>query len=177
MKDPMKKYLLTLILTITLVNIASAASENLKIITLKSGSTLKGKVLELTDGIYTVETSDLGRMQIPEANIISILSPQTAGSQNSTSGGSNNSQKAQIKNQVNQVQGQILSDPGLMMDLQNIFADKEVQNMLSDPKLLDDVLSYDPEKMQQNESVQDLMQNEKMQNLMEKILQTMPAQE
>ena len=49
--------------------------------------------------------------------------------------------------------------------------------MLSDPKLLDDVLSYDPEKMQQNESVQDLMQNEKMQNLMEKILKTMPAQE
>ena len=173
----MKKYLFTLILTVTLMSLASAAPQNLKIITLKSGSTLKGKVIQLKDGVYTVETSDLGLMQIPEANIISILSPQTADSQYPPSSGNNSLQKAQIKNRVDQIQESILTDPELMMDIQNIIADEEIQAMLSDPKLLNDVLSYDPEKIEQNKSAQDLMQIEKMQEFMEKILQKMPAQE
>ena len=173
----MKKYLLTFILTITLLSLASAAPKKLKIITLKGGSTLKGEVIQLKDGIYTLEILDLGRMNVPESNIQSITSSETPGSQYSQSDGSNSLQKAQVKSQVNQIQKNILSDPGLMIELQNILNDGEVKAMLSDPKLLNDVLSYDPEKIQQNDNVQDLMQNEKMQKLMEKIRQKISGQE
>ena len=173
----MKKYLLTFILTITLFNLASAAPKTLKVITLKGGSSLKGEVIQLKDGIYTLDILDLGRMNIPESDILSITSSQVPGSQYSQPGENNHPQKEQIKNQVNQIQKDILSDPGLMIELQNIINDEEVQAMLSDPKLLNDILSYDPQRIQQNNSAQDLMQNEKMQELMEKILQKTSAQE
>ena len=173
----MKKYFLTFILTICLLSLASAAPKNLKTITLEGGSILKGEVIQLKDGIYTLEILDLGRMNIPESNIQSITSSQAPSSQYSQSDGSNSLQKAQIKSQVNQIQEDILSDQGLMMDLQNILNDEEVQTMLSDPQLLNDVLSYDTEKIQQNDSVQDLIQNKKMQKLMEKISQKIPGQQ
>ena len=177
MINPMKKYLLTFILTICLLSSASAAPKELKIITLKGGSTLKGDVIQLKDGIYTLDILDIGRMNIPESNILSITSSQASSSQYSQSDGSNSLQKTQIKSQVNQIQKNILSDPGLLMELQGILKDKEVQAMISDPKLLNDVLSYDPERIQQNDNVQDLMQNEKMQKLMEKIRQKISTQQ
>jgi len=63
-----------------------------------------------------------------------------------------------------------------MIELQNIINDEEIQAMLSDPQLLNDVLSYDPEKIQQNDNAQGLMQNEKIQKLMDKIRQKIPAE-
>jgi hypothetical protein len=173
----MKKYLLTFILTISLLSLASAAPKDSKIITLKSGSTLKGKVIQLKDGIYTLEIPDLGRMDIPEANILSITSLQAPASQYSQSDGDTKLQKARLKSQVNQIQGDLLSDPEFTRDLQNIVNDKEVQSMLSDPQLLNDVLSYDPERIQQNDSVQELMKKKSIQELMEKVRQKLPAQQ
>lgn len=173
----MKKYLLTFILTVSVLSLASAAPASSKIITLKNGSILKGKVIQLKDGIYTLEIPDLGRVDIPEANILSITSPRAPSSQHSQSDGSKNLQKAELKSQVDKIQGNILSDPGLMMDLQNIIADKEIQAMLSDPRLLNDVLSYDPEKIQRNDNVQNLMQNKNMQKFMEKVRQKLPDQQ
>jgi len=172
----MKKYLLTFILTICLLSFASAAPKKVKTITLKGGSTLKGEVIQLKDGIYTLEILNIGRMNIPESKILNITSSQAPSSQHSQSDGNKSLQKAQIKNQVDQIQGDILSNPELMIELQNIINDEEIQAMLSDPQLLNDVLSYDPEKIQQNDNAQGLMQNEKIQKLMDKIRQKIPAE-
>ena len=169
----MKKTILTLFIIITFVNLSIAGPKKIQIITLKGGSVLKGKVLQLQDGIYTIDVLNLGQMSIPESNILSITStmpPEAQYQDNSVS------QKAQLKNQINQIQGGILSNPELMMDVQNILNDEEVQMMLSDPQLLNDILSYDPEKIQQNTNVQSLMQNQKMQQLMNKIQQQVPSQ-
>ena len=169
----MKKYSLILILILTLISLTTISfAQALKIITLKDGSVLKGKVVQLKNGIYTVETSNLGSINIPESNILSIASPEAVKIQQA---GGNTSQKALLKNQVQAIQGNILSDPGLMMEIQDILNDEEVKAMLSDPKLLDDVLSYDQEKIRKNDNVQNLLQNPKMQNLMNKIQQKIPA--
>lgn len=169
-----KTYLLQISLVIILIGSAAISfAQTAKIITLKDGSVLKGKVIQLDNGIYTIETSNLGSINIPEVNILSIASPEATKVQQSES---NASEKAQLKNQVQKIQGSILSDPGLMMDIQNIIKDEEVQVLLSNPKLLDDVMSYDQEKIRQNDDVQSLMQNPKIQNLMNKIQQKMPAE-
>ncbi|MBN1869719.1 MAG: hypothetical protein JW847_03985 [Candidatus Omnitrophica bacterium] len=173
----MKKYLLTLWLTLTLLNPAFANSENLKIITLKSDSTLKGKVIELREGIYTLETPDLGQIKVPESNILSIASFDASVPQDVPLDKNKEKQKLEIMGQVNQAQQDILSDPGLITDFQGLVADQEIQSLISDPKLLDDVLSYDPDRIDQNPSIQRLMQNEKIQALMLKIQQKMSGQE
>ena len=152
---------------------AVSFSQEAKTITLKDGSVLKGKVIELNSGIYTIETLNLGRVDIPESNILSIASEEAINVQQT---GSNASQKAQLQNQVQEIQGNILSDPGLMVEIQDILKDEEVQSLLSDPKLLDAVLSYDPEIIQQNDNVQDLIKNPKIQELMNKINKKMPSQ-
>jgi hypothetical protein len=168
--NSMKKHSKLFILAIALLSCATICfAQTTKVITLKDGSSLKGKVLQLSNGTYTVETSNLGRLNIPESDVLSITPLENDGT--------SNQQKTQMKNQVQAIQGSILSDPALMMELQDIVSDEEVQAMLSDPQLLNDVLSYDQQKIQENDNVQDLMQNEKIQNLMKKIYQKMPAEE
>jgi len=161
---------------ITLLGLTSASrAQTTKIITLKDGSVLKGTVVHMKDGTYTLETSNLGRIDIPESNVLSITSPKTSSAQQQLTAGKDSS-KAQLQDQVQQIQGNIITDPELMTDLQNMLNDESIKSMLSDPKLMDDVLSYDPERIQQNNNVQRLMQNPKMQNLMNKVHQKIPAQ-
>jgi hypothetical protein len=63
-----------------------------------------------------------------------------------------------------------------MTEVENLTNDEEIKALLSDPKLLEDALSFDQDKLQQNKTVQDLMKNPKMQDLMNKIQQQIPAQ-
>ncbi len=171
----MKKYFLFIAFALFLTTISTISSaQTSKTIALKDGSFLKGEVVQLNDGVYTIETSNLGRIAIPESDILSITSAQADKSQNQKP---NTSQKKQIQNQVEAMQGSILSDPALMMEIQNIVNDPEVQALLTDPTLLDDVLTYDPEKIEKNNSAQDLIQNPKIQNLINKIQQKESLQE
>jgi len=174
----MKKYSYIHIIAIILLSLSSNSyAQASKIITLIDGSVLKGKVIQLQDNIYTIETTTLGQVDIPESNILSIASPEAANTQDQQSNENQNTQKAQLQKQAQQMQGNILSNPELMTDIQNIINDEEIQATLSDPKLLNDILSYDQEKIQQNENVQNLMQNPKMLNLMNKIHQKTPDQQ
>ena len=172
-----KRHCFLLMVMFTLLRTTvTANAQTAKVITLKDGSIIKGKVVRLVNGIYTLETSNLGQINVPESTILSIVLPRVMNSQNQQAIGSTALQKEQLKNQVQQMQGSILSDPELMGDLQDMVKDKEIQAMLSDPKLLSAILSYDPEKLQNNQNVQRLMQNPKIQNLMNKVYQKMPTQ-
>lgn len=173
----MKKYFFIFTLASVLLGFTAASfAQTTKTITLKDGSVLKGRVIQLKDDIYTLETSTLGRINIPESKILSIASPQSLGPQHQPPNTGKSLQKAELKNQVQQLQGSILTDPGLMAELQNMLNDENIKAMLSDPKLMSDVLSYDQEKIQQNSNVQRLMQNPKMRDLMNKVHQRIPIQ-
>lgn len=169
----MKKYCTILILVMTLISISTASNaEAIKVIKLKDGSTLKGKVLRLDDGVYTLETSNLGEMNIDEADILSITTQDLSEKPATTS----STQKSELQRQVQQIQGTILSDEDVMTEIQNLLKDDNIKAMLSDPKLLEDVTSFDRQRIEQNTSIQDLMNNLKMRNLMNKIQQKIPTQ-
>jgi len=173
----MKKYSLIFIFAITLFSLNTASyAEITKIITLKDGSILKGKVIELKDGIYTFETSNLGNINISKSDVLSIASPETLTTSSERINGVDDAQKAQLKRQVEQIQGTILADEEITTEIQKIVEDDEIRSMLSDPNLLNDMMSFDQNKIQQNESVQDLMNNPKIQNLMNKIQKKITAQ-
>jgi len=152
-------------------------AQETKIITLKDGSVLKGKVIQLKDGLYTLETSTLGSVSIPESEILSIASPGTTGFDSEKSKESSESQKEQLKKQVEQIQGTILGDQGIMADIQKILEDENVKAMLSDPGLLNDVTSFDQNRIEKNSTVQNLMNNPKMQELMKNIQQKIPLEQ
>jgi len=63
-----------------------------------------------------------------------------------------------------------------MTEIQDMIQDESIRAMLSDPKLLEDVTSFDQQKIKQNTNVQNLMNNPKIQELMNKIQQKIPTE-
>ncbi len=166
----MSKYLkkFTLAIALSLIFIQPLLAESIKTIKLKDGSILKGQVIQLTNGTYTIKTSQFGEVKIPESNIFSIVSPQAASQQTDLS-----SSKTQLKNQVQQLQGSLLSDPALMKEIQGMVQNKEIMKILSDQNVVNDVMSYDQNRIENNDKIKSLMNNPDMQRLMNKIGQQM----
>lgn len=174
----MKKYYSILILSLVFFNVSTVAfPESIKIIKLKDGSTLKGEVLQLSNGVYTLQTSNLGEVKINESDILSITSPELLNSLPEKSTLAGDADKAELQKQVQQLQGTILSDKGIMTEIQNILEDENIKALLSDPKLLEDVTSFDQQKIEQNINIQSLMNNPKMKELMKKIQQKIPTRQ
>lgn len=155
---------LILAITFSLSFIQPLYASSTKVLTLKDGSVIKGKVLQLSNGTYTIATSQFGNVEIPEDNILSIAVPNTNTKKNNSS-----SKQAQLKSQVQQLQGSILSNPQLMQNIQNMAQDKDVMRILSDQNVVNDVMSYDQDKLENNAKLQELMKNPKVQQIMNQI--------
>src|SRR3989338_5329187 len=170
--DRMKKIFSTLFLIIAAANLALCAhAQAAKVITLKDGSVIKGNVLQLTDGIYTLETDNLGKVNVAESEIVSIAAESTPALQATVDTAS-----AALKGQAQEIQTNLLSDPSIMAEIQNIMQDPEIRGVLSDPAFMNAIMSYDPKQIQQGEKTQYLLQNPKFRSLMEKIRQKLPNQ-
>ena len=169
--DRMKKLFSTLFLIIAAANLALCAhAQSAKVITLKDGSVIKGNVLQLTDGIYTLETDNIGKVNVAESEIVSIAAESTPALP-----ATGDTASAALKGQAQEIQTNLLSDPSIMAEIQNIMQDPEIRGVLSDPAFMNAIMSYDPKQIQQSEKTQYLLQNPKFQSLMEKIQQKLPA--
>ena len=177
MKNLLKKLTIASCLLVLAVPLYA---DSAKVINLKDGTVLKGQVLEFKEGVYTLETSVAGQLQVSDEDILSILSAEAGAADPSDPASSNGpglpQDNTQIKEQVQQLQGSVMSDPALMTDIQGMLNNEELQAIFSDPQFVNDVLSYDPQKINQNEKTQELLQNPQMQAIMEKIQQKMPPQ-
>ncbi len=162
----MHKYLKPILFVILLGIASPLYAQSAKVITLKDGSVIKGEVLRLEDHAYTIETPNLGKVQIPEADILTITSEQPAAQPSAS----------QFESRTNQMQADILSDPALLSDVQAMMQDQETVAIFSDPKLMEDIMSRDPAKIESNPKVQTLLQNPHMQALIQKIQAKTSAQ-
>ncbi len=160
----MKKFLILSIL-VFLLPLPGLAQPALKTIHLKDGTVLKGEVVNFQNGVYSIKTAQLGQVQINDAQILSISQDDITPIQPPTGSES----PTELKQQVQQVQGKLLSDPQIMEDIKTLTEDPEVKSLLSDPELLQAVMSYDPNKIEQSDKVKRLMANPKMKMLMEKM--------
>lgn len=169
--DKMKKLLLRLFIIVAAANLALCAfAQSTKTITLKDGSVVKGNVLQLADGVYTLETDNLGKITVPEAEVVSITAEAAPAPQE------DNTASASLKSQAQEIQTNLLSDPSIMAEIQNIMQDPEIRGVLSDPAFMRAIMSYNPDQIQQSEKTQYLLQNPKFQSLMEKIQKKLPSQ-
>ena len=170
----MKKYITIIFLfSGLLILTASLNADPLKTITLKDGSTIKGEIVKFENNIYTVETPHLGEVKINDTEIKNInageVNPvQPFGGQNSGfPTQANNS--PQLMNQVQQMQGSILTDPELMAEIQELMKDPSIMSIISDEKVVDDAKSFDVNRIGSNDKMKELMNNPKFHALMNKI--------
>ncbi len=127
-----------------------------QVITLKDGSQIKGELVDVQNGVYTVKSALLGAITVNADQVNSIASPEAA---------------AGMNGQIQAAQTKIMANPQTMSELQELIQDPEITQMLSDPALIQAVAAKDPAAVQNNPNAQALMQNPKMRTLMEKLQQ------
>ncbi len=147
-------YILTSLLLLTLPLFAFADDQT---ITLKDGSTIKGEVTQMANGVYTIKATSLGTTQINASQVASISNAPVVAAAPVT----NVAPDMQMK----QIQQNIMSNPAMMADIQQIATDPEVIKLISNPAMLQAVTSRDMEAIKNNPATQELMNNPKIQAL------------
>lgn len=142
-------------------------AQSLRTIQLEDGSIIKGKVVGLQNGQYHIETTNLGVIQIAENKIVSISNDTPTTSTISNDEVLNNPNM--LKAQVGSLQQTLFSDPNAIMEIQKVFENPELKAILSDPKFVQDIMSYDINKIQGNANTQKLMNNPDIQKLMQQL--------
>ena len=151
---------------------AFANADSLQTITLKDGTVLKGHLIKIVDDIYVVETLRMGEVRVNVADLVNITTEGAGSSQNSypASGNSAGMEKTSgPSSQVSQLTQQLLADPEVQSSVKDLMKDPEVLRILTSGNVLQDAMSMDPNKIQNNESIKKLMENQKIQEIMQKI--------
>lgn len=171
-----RRFLVMFLIVILPVHTVFAASA--KQIALKDGSVIKGKLISFEGGIYTVQTENLGRLQLAEGNVVAVVSEgavsavpsQGAVTQQPSQGGVGN---PGFSNQVSAMQNQIMSNPQTMQTIQAMMQDPEITAMMADPNFMKDltaaVSSNDPQSIASNPNIQKLMSNPQMRSLIQQV--------
>ena len=141
---------------------SNALCQDTRSITLKDGSLIQGKVLSVSDNVYTLETA-FGQVQINGDDITSIAQ--------STGPTSTASSPALSPDKIQKYQQQVMQDPAIMNDLQALAQDEQMIKMLSDPELMNLLLSGDTERIQSHPKFQELLKDPRVQSLIQKTSQ------
>src|SRR6185503_20560966 len=80
-----------------------------KTVTLNDGSVIKGDIIKLENGVYTIKSTQLGEIKVEEEKVLSITSAQAQQIQKSN-GSNTSSQNSSLKDQVQKIQGQVVGN-------------------------------------------------------------------
>jgi len=154
---------------------ASAFAET-QVITLKDGSQIKGELVGIANGVYTINTPMLGDVHIDKAQVTSISDGSAPVAQAAQTAPANVLQtpqapqaNADLTQKIQAAQVQLMSNPDFIADMQKMAQDPEITQLLSDPALVQAVTSKNVNAMKNNPHAQQLMSNPKMKALIEKM--------
>jgi hypothetical protein len=138
------------ILFLCLLAFSSAVLGAERTIELNDGSRIRGEVISLSNGIYTIRTDVLGVIRVSESRVVSIGSERALQDKNTTVTGGD---------AVQSIQSSIASNPGLISKILQLQSDPEMQAVLSDPEVMRAVQQFDFEALSRNPKIQALMKN------------------
>ena len=171
-----KLSILTLLFLLNLA--ATGIADSVKTISLKDGSILKGKIIEFKNSKYKVETSNVGTLEIKDDDIVAITTGDVpTPTVNTSNNAASTTPLSGFQSQMQQFQNQLMGNPNAMSGIMGLANDPSITAILSDPSISKDIMSYDPEKIQNNPKIQELMQNPKMQELINSLSQQMVPQQ
>ena len=157
----MKKLSLTTFLLIFAMAAPAFAQQPIQTIHLKDGTTIKGQLINVANGSYTIASPTMGQVKVSADQILSINSAEAPGG-GSIQVGADGKISADT---INDVKTNMMQDPAIMSLIQDLMKDPEIAELMKNPSLMQDALSMDPQKIQNNPEVQQLMQNPTMQKI------------
>jgi hypothetical protein len=182
----MRKYVVVLVLCVWL---GPAWAADLREIELRDGTVLRGEIVSLQNGTYTIRSRSLGDVKIAASDVEVIrfpsgrTGPSAAGEGDPTPAGageaqgelepSNNLGKQDealgrsddAKRQVEQVQRSLTADDSIMQTIKSLQNDPEVQAVLNDPQVMQAVETDDLAALMANPKFLDLLRNPKVQEI------------
>jgi hypothetical protein len=129
-------------------------------IRLIDGSRLSGQVISLHDGVYTIESSSLGRVTLPQTQVQSIGLGASSERGDSPYGSTD----------ISAMQKGLLSDPQMMQDISALGQEPAVQAVLSDPQLMQDIQAGNISALYNNPKFLQLMNNTKIQAIQRQVI-------
>ena len=163
----MKK--ITLCLSVFLALVSGAFAADSKVITLQDGSRVKGELIGIQNGYYTVRTASMGEVRVADQDVASITAGEPA--QPPTSAQPPAAIPTDIKStpEFKSIQNKVLSDPHVMSEIQKLIQDPEVIAVLSDPSFAAAIQSGNTATLQSDPRLKRLSENPKIKALIEKI--------
>jgi hypothetical protein len=140
-------------------------------ITLKDGSQIRGNLVGINGGKYTIHTAALGDVTVNSGHVATITNgaPQhNLPAQGATTAPVNQG-NADINQKIQEAQAKLMSNPALMQQVASLAQDPELMQLLSDPELMRAVTSHDVAAIEASPKAKALMNNPKMKALMDQL--------
>ena len=180
MRPFLKKFLIMGLILFWAMHAIPALAQNTQAIYLKDGSVLKGRIIEVRNGYYTIQTKLAGQTTIHENDIIQINNTNNISTQvqapvvkHQPSGMTLPDQQAgrNIQQELNSLSQNLLNDPEIRSAMEELSRDPEMMQIMGNQDLLKAIFSMNSATIQNDPSVQKLLQHPKMQKLMNMISQ------
>lgn len=174
----MRKFLFIILLLAS----GYSPADNTRQIELIDGSFISGEVISLADGIYTIQSTSLGTLEIDEAKIVSIhlqVKPEKLSTDNSEIKANPQfrfakdptSHETDAVPTLQALQGLLLGDKemmGMILALQN---DPAIQEILSNPATMEAVNSGDLSTLLSDPTFLKLLEEPQIQTIQKKLSQ------
>lgn len=184
----MKKVFSFLFISLLAAQVCFAAGSSR--ITLNDGTTIFGKVVGMSDGVYKIQTETMGEISVNSDNVVEISSGNSSnkpnigiidgsnnrqsysGYSNNNSGQSNsnassehNSYSSQQKD-VNTMVQSMMMDENYMNKIMQLSTSDEMQSILNDPEVMEAIQSGDYEFLMNNPKMNSLMNSTGIQDIL-----------
>ena len=148
----------------------------IKVFTLKDGSVIKGQLADFHQGIYLIQSAHLGQVRLNEADVISITNEGAAPAATSpTTTGAGNIAGVPLTGQMSAMRNEILTNPQLNQQVQQLAQDPTIVQIFSDPAFMQELMQamsgQDPSVIQNNPKFQQLLANPALKGFIDQMYQ------
>ena len=167
----MKKLSILTVVAASLI-LTSVALANEQVISLKDGSQIKGELVGIEKGVYSIKTSSMGLIKIESSKVVSVADASWAATTSSHGGVSSaptGNAASEINQKISNTQAKILNDPQAMNAIKDMMEDPELMKLLTDPSIAQAAMSHDVKAIENNPKTHELMNNPKMQAFMKQM--------
>lgn len=140
--------------SVTFLTIGGALGEDLKLIHLNDGSSIRAEVLSLNKGVYTLQSSSMGRIQIDAAKIAAITNPGQA-----TRATNNDIPTGADGVNMDRMSKELMNDPDMMKKIMSMQNDPALKDVLNNPDIMRLISSNDFGALANRPEIQQLMKH------------------
>ena len=141
-------------LLLAMVTLASHAASRIELV---DGTVINGDLLSMSNGRYVVQSTTLGRIELPQSSIRAI---EPVIGRSGTGGGNAD---------FHAIQQQITASPELMQLVTALMSDPEIQAAMKDPEFMRLILSGDVAALKDDPRILKLMGNPSIQAIIGKM--------